>query len=191
MKLTPREIIISVAGLILGLVVGVLLEAETDLFGTAGGDTRSTDFTYYLIELDQTEEWLAATYPESTDTFQASINALEQLPGLWGGPMPVDSLKTDAEVILPPVYAALQGVNEADVAEHKVDPDTEMTACLGIDDNPYDGAVMYLYITVPEDDVDSLEIPEKWEDFEIRRPKTNTMYWKLVECYPTAEEDAE
>ncbi|MCD4687441.1 MAG: hypothetical protein K8S97_16040 [Anaerolineae bacterium] len=191
MKLTPREIIISVAGLILGLVVGVLLEAETDLFGTAGGDTRSTDFTYYLIELDQTEKWLAATYPESTETFQASIGVLEQLPGLWSTLPPVDTLKEDVDVILPPVYAALQGVEEEDVAEYKVAPDTEITACLGVDDNPYDGAVMYLYVTIPDDDMDSLEIPEAWEDFEIKRPKTNTMYWKLVECYPYAEEEAE
>lgn len=190
MKLTSREIIISVAGLILGLVVGVLLEAEADLFGTAGGDTKSTDFNYYLVELDKAEEWLTTTYPERMETVQASVVALEQLPGLWGRMPPIETLKADVDAILPPVYAALKGVDEAEVADYKANPDAEITACLGVDDNPYDGAVMYLYVTIPEDEVDNLTIPKEWEDFKLRRPKTNTMYWKLVECYPYAEEEA-
>lgn len=190
MKLTPREIIITVAGLILGLVVGVLLEAEADLFGTAGGDKKSSDFAYYLIELDQAEEWLTETYPDSKEQFQASISVLEELPGLWSTMPSVDTLEEDINAILPPTYAALKGVDEEDVADYKGDPEYELATCLGVDDNPYDGAVMYLYLTVPEDDVDSLEIPKEWDDFKLKRPKANTMYWKLVECYPYVDEEA-
>lgn len=203
MKLTPREITIIIVGLILGLVAGVLLEAEADLFGTAsdeekssantaGGDKKSSDFAYYLVELDEVDAWLADTYPESADKFEASIGELQDLPTLWGGMMPdAATLKEQVDAVLPPSYAALQGVDEENVADYKADPDYELATCLGIDDNPYntDGAVMYFYMVIPEDDVDSLEIPKEWEDYKLKRPQANTMYWKLVECYPYVDEE--
>jgi hypothetical protein len=190
MKLTPREIVITVAGLILGLVVGMLLESEADLFGTAGGDKKGNDYAYYLVDLDQAEEWLASTYPESTEKFQASIGALEQLPGLWTTLPPIETLKEDIDVVLPPAYAALKDVDEADVQGYKANPENDLATCLGVDDNPYDGAVMYLYVVIPQNDVDSLKIPKAWDDFKLKRAKANTMYWKLVECYPTVDEEA-
>ena len=190
-----REVLSLVVGLVLGLVIGMTLVGTSDslrdsLFGTAGGGDKSSDVVYYyLVNLDQAEEWLQARFPDSSEKVQASMKTLAKLPDMWGEKDSLKAVEEDMAVVLPHMYAAVQNpdADEVDVEKLKVTPDSELSVCVGIDDDPYTGPTVYLYLTIPKEQAESLEIPKEWE--RLKQPKTNALYWKLVACYP--EEVAE
>jgi len=190
-----REMFSLVIGLVLGLVVGMVIVGTSDslresLFGTAGGGNKSSgEVYYYLVSLDQAEEWLQTRFPDSGEKMQASFKTLATLPDVWGEKDALKDIEADMGVILPYMYAALQNpdVEEVDVENLKVAAESELAACVGIDDDPYMGSTVYLYLTIPKEQAEQLDIPKAWE--RLKQPKDNALYWKLVACYP--EEDAE
>lgn len=190
-----REALSLGVGLVLGLVIGMLLVGTSDslrdsLFGTAGGGNKSSEGVYYyLVSLDEAEAWLQVRFPESSEKVQASMKTLAKLPDVWGEKDALKAAEDDMAVILPRMYAAVQNpdAEDIDLENLKVATDSELSVCLGIDDDPYIGPTVYLYLTIPKAQAEDLEIPKDWE--KLKQPKDNALYWKLVACYP--EEDAE
>lgn len=182
-----RETIFLVVGLLIGLMFGMVLIGGNDdlresLFGTAGS-VKKPGVDHYLVSLDTAQEWLAGEYPENSEEMKASFDVLAKLPA---AAMPnaefVDAEK-DVEYILPQAYAVLVGQKEAEKIEVKSDDETSV--CLGLDDDPYQGATLYLYLTIPSEQADKLEMTKDWE--KLDSPKTNVLYWKLLACYPEPE----
>ncbi len=190
-----REVLSLVVGLVLGLLIGMTIVGTSDtlresLFGTAGGGNKSSEVVYYyLVSLDQAEAWLQARFPASEEKLQTSFKALADLPDAWGEEEALKAIETEMGVILPHMYAALQDpeLEEVDMENLKVAADSALATCIGIDDDPYLGPTVYLYLTIPKEQAEQLEIPKAWE--QLKQPKDNALYWKLVACYP--EEDAQ
>ena len=189
-----REVLSLVVGLVVGLAIGMVLVGTSDtlrnsLFGTAGSGNKSSDVAYYLVGLDQAGEWLQARFPDSSDKVQASMKTLAKLPDFWGEGEALKAAEEDMAVVLLRMYAAIQNpeAEEGDVEKLKAAPESGLSVCVGIDDDPYTGPTVYLYLTLPKEQAESLEIPKAWE--RLKQPKTNALYWKLVACYP--EEVAE
>ncbi len=186
-----REIIVLVAGLIVGLLAGMILVGTSDdlresLFGTAGSkEDTVVPVDYYLVELEDARAWLAEIYPEESEKFESSVSILAKLPTTWGAEDEFEAAQEQVKVLLPHTYGAL--VDVKDIDNLKVDPDENIAACLGMDDNPY-GAAVYLYLSIPQSKSEKLDIPDEWQ--KLKRPKTNEMYWKLVACYPELDTDA-
>ena len=183
-----REMLALVAGLVIGLFIGMILIGSSDslresLFGTAGEKDEKKDVEYYLVSLDDVETWLEEVYPDEGDKFKSSVSLLSELPTNWETEEEFKAAEEEFKVLLPHTYGAL--VDEKDIENLKADPNGELSACLGMDDDPY-GATMYLYLTIPEDTGAKIDIPKEWET--LKRPKTNEVYWKLVACYPALEE---
>jgi hypothetical protein len=171
------------------MIVGTSNSLRESLFGTAGsGNKASSEMTYYLVSLDQAEEWLQARFPDSSEKVQASMKTLAKLPDVWDEKSEMKTVEEDVAVVLPRMYAALLDpeVKDVNMENLKLAPDSELAACVGIDDDPYMGATVYLYLTIPKEQTDQLDIPKAWE--RLKQPKSNALYWKLVACYP--EEDA-
>lgn len=171
-----REVTFLVSGLIIGIVLGILMQ-EAGLFGTAG--TKSKAVNYYQIPLEDTQEWLVATYPAESEKVLAAMNAF--------APSPTTLQIAEAEdtkYLLNQTLAALYG--EEDAADLKIDNDSETTLCLGLDDNPYEGSTYYLYLTVPAQVAKSMSISKDWE--ELDKPKDGNLYWQLLACLPLLEE---
>lgn len=183
--MSRRVMLTTVVGFVIGLLVGMVLIGSSDdlrdsLFGTSSErDKKTDDFTYYLVDLATAQDWLVEEFPEETEKLQGSMTVLNTLPGvsLIGN---FEVAEEDVRFILPQAYAALVGVK--DQADLEVEPDDTLSVCLGLDEDPYEGAAIYLYVAVPKDQTSDLHIPEGWE--KLPEPKTNVLYWQLLGCYP-------
>jgi hypothetical protein len=187
-----REMNFLVVGLIIGLFLGMVLIGSSDdlresLFGTAGGNKKA-DVEYYLVPLESAQTWLAEEYPEQSEQLKASFDVLAKLPV---GAMPNADFntgfvgaKSDVDYLLPRTYAALIGAKDAENVEAKNDDPT--AACLGLDDDPYAGTTLYLYLTIPADQAEKMDIADDWQ--KLDDAKTNALYWKLLACFPEVEE---
>jgi len=192
-----REMISLVAGLIVGLIVGMVLIGSSDdlrdsLFGTSSNRSSNAsthELQYYLVELPNAQEWLVEKYPELTDSadLNEAVDLIARLPTDENFPHNVVDAEEAVNVVLPNVYQALEGTDALQpAAEVKVEDDSEVMACLGMDDDPYsmDGPVLYLYLTIPGSQAKSAGIPKEWK---IEQPKTNDLYWQLLSCFPALE----
>jgi hypothetical protein len=64
--------------------------------------------------------------------------------------------------------------------------DPEITACIGLDEDPFGGVetMVVLYLVVPSDDA-AKNIPSTWETGD---PKTGTsMFWTPLRCSPLTD----
>lgn len=196
-----REIISLVAGLIVGLLAGMVLigsndSLREDLFGSAVNDSGSNgsavdspeELVYYQAELPAVQEWLVTRYPDlEGDTFlTGAVNSLASLSNsedLLGG-----TLSTEAEdgidVVLPRTYQAL---TDADFEEEvKVEPDLPIEVCLGSDENPSNVTpVLYVYMVIPSQQAKDVELPAEWERTD--GPRDTDMFWNVISCYPDEE----
>ncbi len=185
-RFSRREMITLVAGFVVGLLIGMVVvgssdDLRTSLFGTAAQE-KTVKMEYYLANLESAQEWLIQTYPENTEKLQASVSVLTKSPAA-GFVFDFKAAEEDIKFILPQAYGALEG--EKDPSNLKVDNSDKTSVCLGVDDDPYEGTKMYLYFSIPEDRATQFDIPKDWE--QLKDPKTNVMYWKLVGCYPEPE----
>lgn len=183
-----RETIALVAGLVVGLFIGMIVIGSSDdlresLFGTAGSKADKSN-EYYLVKLEDAEEWLAEVYPDESEKFQSSVSVLAKLPTVWKSEDEFEAAQQEFEVILPYSYGAL--VDEKDIENLKATSDTALTACLGMDTDPYEPTV-YLYLTIPEDTAKDMEIPKAWD--KLKAPKENTILWQLLACYPEVKDE--
>jgi len=190
-----RQIIPVVIGFIVGLLVGMVLIGSSDdlresLFGTAGSEKETeAKVEHYLVDMASAEEWLTETYPDNTKTFQASVSVLTKLPGAVNFPVDFKAAQQDIDILLPYAYGALMNIDSNQIDTLEVKSDTDASACLGLDDDPYDGTTMYFYLTVPTEEADTLEIPKEWQ--KLDDPQTNVLYWKVIACYPTKDKIAQ
>jgi hypothetical protein len=185
-RLSRRDIFALVSGFVVGLLIGMILvgssdDLRTSLFGTASEKGEKTEsMEYYLVDLETTQQWLTDRFPDNTEKLQASMSVLTRLPAVTIAPVDFKAAEEDIKFVLPYAYAAL--VNEKDPQKLQASPEDNLFACLGVDDDPYQGTAMYLYLTIPTERAKKLDIPKDWE--KLDSPKTNVLYWKLVACYP-------
>ncbi|MBN1681864.1 MAG: hypothetical protein JW966_16415 [Anaerolineae bacterium] len=194
--LNRRDIVLLVAGLVVGLVIGIVLigsndDLRTDLFGSSAKDNQSDSGTtssktenvmYYLTEVTSAKDWLSEKYPETSDSLDEAADVIAK-PSTWENTSEgVKQAKDYIDTVLPQMYAAL--VNADDIVQPKVAPDNDTSVCLAIDDDPYniDGPIVYMYLTIPVDQVDTLDIPDDWE--QIKDAKSDQLYWQLLACFP-------
>jgi hypothetical protein len=190
-----REITALVIGLSVGLLLGMILigsseDLRTSFFGSARDSDHDDDatpasvkdFEFYLVELQDTQEWIAEKYPETGEEFGKAVDIVARLSSTTDFRAAFRDAKEDVDMLLPQVYAAL--INADDIEQAKIEPDNNISVCLGLDDDPYgmSDPVLYLYLTIPTKQVKETGIPETWE--KLDRPKDNDLYWQLLACYP-------
>lgn len=174
-----REVFLLVAGLIVGLVLGILIEGEASLYGTAGDkDKEAVDF--YLVELDAAESWLVEKYPDSSEKVEAALRTFAPSDVPLPIPPSVVAAEEDVKFLLRQSYAALIGAE--DIESMKVKDGDGMAACFGVDDDPYEGQTVYLYLTIPSDEVEKMDVPKEWEKLE--KSKDRALYWEFLACFP-------
>jgi hypothetical protein len=179
-----REMVFLISGLVLGLFFGMILVGSNDdlresLFGAAATD-KTADVEYYLVDLEAAQAWLIDEYPQNSEQVKTSFDALAKLPVSVMPNADFKMITTDVEYILPQAYAALVGEKNADKIEVKSDDNT--SACLGLDDDPYEGTTLYFYLTIPTKKAETMEFTKNWEN--LSDPQANVLYWKLLACYP-------
>lgn len=186
-----RQLLFLTLGLVIGLAVGLLLPALSqdvrDLYGMSGSGKDKDRLEYYLVKLEHAESWLGERFPDNEEKFQASFKVLAEAPEQWKALSTVETFEEDVDTVLRHVYASLTDQQETDIAKVKAVKDAKITACLGIDDNPYGASVMYLYLELPASKAKGLEILQEAE--KLKRPKTNAINWKLVACFPELASD--
>jgi hypothetical protein len=183
-----REMLFLAVGLVVGLLAGMAVigtsdDLRTSLFGTATS-SKTKDMMYYLVELPTAQSWLAEKYPDDSTKLGDAVNKIVDIPPA-DLPDEIMNQKEAVEVVLPQMYAALTSTKNLN--EIKVSPDSPTSACLGLDDDPYnmDGPILYLYITVPVEQAKKVGIPQDWQKLDT--PKTNVLYWQLLDCYPALD----
>jgi hypothetical protein len=179
-----REMLFLVSGLVLGLVFGMILVGSDDslresIFGTAGS-VKKTNVDYYLVSLEQAQNWLTDEYPQSTEDLKGAFEKLDLIPVSVVPNADFKAAETDISYLLPQAYAVLVGEKDAPTIEPKSDDSTSV--CLGLDDDPYAGMTLYFYLTIPSEKAKKLDVTKDWE--QLKGPKTNVLYWKLLACYP-------
>ena len=172
-----RELYHLISGLVIGVLLGIALQ-EVALGGTAG--TKSKAVSYYMTELGTAEDWLVKTYPAEEEKVQSAMRAVSPAESVILSGANFVFVAEDAEFLLQQIYGALTG--EEDAAGLEVKKGTETTLCLALEDDPYAGSKVYLYLTIPADEAKQLEIPNSWE--KLNKPKNNELYWQLVACFP-------
>jgi hypothetical protein len=182
-----REMLFLVSGLVLGLVFGMILIGSDDslresIFGTAGS-VRKADVAYYLVNLDDAQSWLLAEYPQNSEELKAAFEKLGLIPVSAVPNADFKAADEDIAYLLPQAYAVLSGQKDAE----KIKPQSsdQTSVCLGLDDDPYAGSTLYLYLAISPDKAKKMDFTEDWE--KLKDPKTNELYWKLLACYPEAE----
>jgi hypothetical protein len=185
-----REILFLVSGLVIGLLFGMILVGSDDnlresVFGTAGS-IKKTDVEYYLVNLDDAQTWLSTEYPQHSEDLKAAFDKLGLLPVSAVPNVDFKAAQEDIAYLLPQAYGALVGEKNADQIEPKSDNPTSV--CLGLDDDPYAGPTLYLYLTLPSDAAKKLDVTKNWD--KLKDPQTNVLYWKLLACYPEIDTKA-
>ncbi len=180
---------------LVGLLVGVVLvSVDPDLgdalLGTAGDGKKDRElFAYYQVPLDEVQTWLAETYPDAVEDLQVPLDTMAKFideATLFDRDFSV--MEEDISTLLPYAYGALMGLDEKELAEPeslKIDEESGLSVCVALDDDPYLGASLYLYLTVPKAQLEELNIPEEWKP--LKDPKTNALYWTLLGCLPELE----
>ena len=187
--------IVLLAGFVIGLLAGMILvsasgDLSDSLFGTAGDGKKPKDpLAYFQVPLADIEEWLVETYPDTSEDLKLTVDAMSKFvddAALFDRDFAL--VEEDISYLLPYVYGALTGLEEEDLAEPenlKIDKESKLSVCLALDDDPYMGATMYLYVTLPKDMLEDIEIPKEWE--QLKDAKTNVIYWTLLGCLPELE----
>jgi hypothetical protein len=187
-----REMISLVAGLVVGLLVGMVVigssdDLRTDLFGTASNElqdsteARSKDLVFYLVDLPTAQEWLADKYPNTGEEVSGAVDNIAKLSTSTQVSKDVLDNQDDVDVVLPHMYGAL--TNAENPVEVKVEPDSQTSVCLGLDDDPYNAEpALYLYLTVTSEQAKDAGVPKEWQT--LKEPKTNELYWTLLDCFP-------
>lgn len=193
-----RGTVLLLAGFVVGLLAGMVLagangDLGNSLLGTAGDGKKDkkdkNDLAYYQVPLADIEDWLLEYYPDTAEDLQASVDTMTQFvddEALFARDFAL--VEEDINSLLPYVYGALTGMEEEDLAEPEnleLDEESDFLLCVALDDDPYTGATMYLYLTVPQKQLEDMEIPEEWE--ELKEAKTNVLYWTLLGCFPEQE----
>lgn len=178
-------------GLLAGMVlVGASEDLSDALFGTAGDGKKDRElFAYYQVPLDEVQAWLAETYPDTMEDLKAPLETMAKFVDdatLFDRDFSV--VEEDISTLLPYAYGALVGLDEKELAEPenlKIDEESGLSLCVALDDDPYLGASLHLYITVPKDQLEDLNISKQWKP--LKDPKTNALYWTLLACLPELE----
>lgn len=200
-----REVFWLVGGLVVGAIIGFAIASLAGVFPPLSGTAANAPTTtYYLAKVTDVSEWLAEQYGESDDLnnrLSSTVETVGELSTQFDIQEDFKSVRSEVDVLLAGVHGALIGdkatLEEINALAASASEDTEITGpqgdqisvCLALDDDPYsmEGPTMYLYVTVPESQLDMLEadIPESWE--ESTEPKSTDLFWLLLSCYVQEE----
>lgn len=204
-----RDFAFLVVGLIFGLLVGVILLGSTGLgsalLGTAGIRPQA-DPVYYLVDLEESETWLTDSYVDEADAISQAFNNVAQLVTTENFAQTVLDTQDDIDLIISRSFTALTGTvgDQLDAVETTLPvptpaatpqpllqslSDGNVSACLGLDENPYniDGYALYLYVEVPETQAQFL--PESWTQLEV--PKEDDLFWQRLACQVQQTQEVE
>lgn len=190
-------LIVGIVMMMVGIVIGVLAGEDLPIVGTVSPqddktDTQASDSaeTYYLVPLTDVEMWLTETYPDLNEAVVADIVALQEVVGVDDYRDFVAQQEPVLNDLLGRTQAALIGLDdvtaETDLST-ALPAEPEVTACIGIDEDPFAGvdAQVVLYLVVPTEDAGK-NIPSTWEAGD---PKTGTsMFWTPLRCSPLTTE---
>lgn len=188
-----RDIGLIGIGLIVGLLAGVLLMSSDDvrggLFGTAGLTVNAPP-AYYLVDMGESRSWLTATYADQADRISEAFDRVTPLITTNNFAETVRSTQEDINLIVDSAYIALTGLIPQNASEATPEPlpdpllnslaEGNVTACLGLDENPYsvDGYALYLYVQIPS--TQSQFVPETW--LQLSEPKEDDLFWQRLAC---------
>ncbi len=191
-----REIYALVGGLALGLLVGLLLASAGII--PQRGTAVDVQTGYYLATLDDTSSWIVEEYAEDEDINSMIVDAFSEVESfdLFDIRQSLLNSKQAVDAVLVSVRSALVGEQIPDLSGIEAIADAEaagpvedkISVCLALDDDPYSlsDPVLYLYVIVPEDQTESLNIPDDWEKSDGL--KSSDLFWLLLNCYAGEEE---
>lgn len=193
-RMKPREMVYMFGGLLAGLVIGAVLigtseDMRESLFGTAaepgsgGGKAVEIDpKQFYLVDLNTAQQWLETVNPDEKGELEEPLSDVAGLTQA-GGVLDLGQYFVDKRESFDTVLLSIQ---DALLTEAGVDEGTALTACIGLDSDPYSltGPGVYVYVGVPKDMTD--QVPSDWT--QLAGPKEQNMLWSTA-CYTGEEED--
>jgi hypothetical protein len=191
-----RELISLVAGLVIGLLLGIAVlgsseDLRDELFGTAGDDDQNAanagrgddELVYYHVKLSEAKDWLTDKYDADifdSDELDTELSSIAKLATYDEVQKYVEENDSTVEsVVLQQMYAAL--TNAEDPTAVKIEPDSPVSICLVFDDDPYN-PTSNLFITVPAKLAKDSDVPEEWEPLS-KRPMLLAPDSDLI-CFP-------
>lgn len=186
-------LIVGIIMMLVGIVIGVLAGEDLPIIGTVAPEKDNANIEasdsaelYYLVPIADAQEWLTETYPDLETTLGEEFTTVQSLSADNDFAVVIDNQENLLDTVLYHTHAALIGLE--DVTEETdfttvLPRDPEITACLGIDEDPFAdvGPDVVLYLVVPTADAGK-NIPTTWEPTD---PKTGTsMFWTPLRCSP-------
>jgi hypothetical protein len=191
-----RDLLFGIGGTLLGAVLVLILSSAgvLPLSGTAG-ITPASPPAYFLVEMDDAQEWLSATFPAEVEQLTAAFASVDALRTTQTFADSVRGAQNDISYLTARSFTALTGLpaqQSPNLSEPLpvLDPlpvgllpslsDGDVSSCLGIDENPYnlDGYTLYLNVELPQSQVAS--VPESW--LSLDAPIQNDLFWQLLDC---------
>lgn len=198
-----------IGALVAGLVLGLLIQAQTEILGTAGSESSETankaddPIDYFLVDIDDAAVWLTETYGDlETDITTAvdNVKAVNANP-LEDPRFKIEEVEGDSTAVLMWSQAALSGIAADNVAglddidNMELSKEIDSTVCVGVDDDPFsttdldiDKSGVYLYLIVPRDadGETNKNIGKDWEA--IERKSDTDLFWMPLQCDPIEED---
>lgn len=170
----------------IGVVIGVTLALLASLTGIdllGAASPAAARPTHYLVPVETAGSWVVEQTEAETDEFSAALDDVTTLLSADDFRQALVDEESSIELVLSTTYSAVTG-DEAGPVSPTPNPDVLASACLGLDDNPYepDGPGLYVYITLPADE--AADLPTDWI---LDEPKGNDLYWQLLACFPEAD----
>jgi hypothetical protein len=188
-----RDFGMLIIGLVVGLLAGLIALSSNDLreglFGTAGL-SAAVQPAYYLVETGETRNWIASTYPTEADSLSTAFNNVAPLITTSNFAETFRAVQEDINLIVDRSYTALTGQTPDSSTVPAPDPlpdpllnslaDGDVSACLGLDENPYnvDGYALYLYLEIPSSQAELM--PDTWQ--RLSEPKEDDLFWQRLAC---------
>lgn len=192
LTLNRREVGVLVAGLVVGLLVGMALIGFSDstrerLFGSAlESDDGDTDdeagplspvdpYAYYLADMSQAQVWLNEQSAESDPDFQTVFTVL-------GTPLnPNFDAQFRAQLptiqrLVPAFHTTLAG---------QVAAGSVVETCMALENDPTSSAPnLYFLVTVAQDGSGDPGLPAGWR--QVDESPRGSLYWQMLACQPDA-----
>lgn len=189
-----RETGFLVIGLIVGALIGAVMVSSGALRGGLEGTAglrADAEPVWYLIDYEVSRNWLIERFPQEETPIDTAFTRIAALTTTTDFAQTVRDTQSDVDFLIARAYTALTGsvLETALVPTPAATPsplvgslaDGAVSACLGIDENPYNtaGYALYFYVEIPSTQTGA--IPADW-GAALEEEKDDDLYWQRLAC---------